>query len=244
MFKQVVLVVSLVLVVLVAPAAAQPPAGCVNGRLEDAKAYVLGDVLHVAEGASAANWQGLLEQSGIPATSSVAGTVAGSEFYGITQWKGSAGNVRGRLSLPTELADALGYKTRSVDVLADNPVWAVPCHANPAACVWAWKEDAGAPPYAPRTCSSNTTTIPLPSTSTPPNGEVTDLRERLIELDQRVSAQLDELRQSDDTVIARVRELVEQLVAEALTNLVVRGDTASGLYGTHRHTVDLPVVKR
>ena len=48
-------------------------------------------------------------------------------FFGITQWKGSAGNVRGRLSLPTATPDAVGYLTRSVDILADNPAWPVKC---------------------------------------------------------------------------------------------------------------------
>ena len=91
--------------------------------------------------------------SGIPATSSVPGTVATDAFFGITQWKGSAGNVRGRLSLPTAIPDALGYLARSVDVLADNPAWPVKCWQDARACVWAWREHLDAPSYAPRRCA-------------------------------------------------------------------------------------------
>ena len=135
-----------------APAFAQVP-GCVNGFLLNPSGYVF-SVLNRQIGQPAPDWEAVLQASGIPATSSVPGTVAGAAFYGITQWKGSAGNVRGRLSLPTATPDPLGYLTRSVDVLADNPAWPVPCWQDARACVWAWRERFDEPAYAPRQCES------------------------------------------------------------------------------------------
>jgi hypothetical protein len=142
------------LIVLVSsqPAFARVP-GCINGLLLDPAAYVF-YVLNRHVGQSAADWEAVLQASGIPATSSVPGTVAAEEFYGITQWKGSAGNVRGRLSLPTATPDALGYLTRSVDVLADNPAWPVKCWEDARACVWAWRDYTDGPAYAPRHCDA------------------------------------------------------------------------------------------
>lgn len=168
------------------PVLAQVP-GCVNGVLADAKGYVL-STLGVHEGAPAADWENVLKRSGIPSTSSVAGTIAGAEWFGITQWKGSAGNVRGRLSLPTAVPDALGYLTRSVDVIADNPTWAVPCWQDSRACLWTWREDAGSPPYAPRSCGGGAPTPipnPQPPPVTPPTGELAALTARLAALEER-----------------------------------------------------------
>ena len=136
-----------------APAFAQVVPGCVHGLLQDARTYVY-FLLNRQVGQPAPDWEAVLQASGIPATSSVPGTVAGSTAYGITQWKGSAGNVRGRLSLPTVIPDPLGYLTRSVDVLADNPAWPVKCWQDSRACVWAWLERFDEPPYAPRQCMS------------------------------------------------------------------------------------------
>ena len=137
------------------PAFALVP-GCINGLLLDPRAYVQ-FVINRQVGQPAPDWEAVLQASGIPATSSVPGTVAGEAFYGITQWKGSAGNVRGRLSLPTATPDALGYLTRSVDLLADNPAWPVPCWQDARACVWAWREHFEGPAYAPRRCESRPT---------------------------------------------------------------------------------------
>jgi len=137
------------------PAFAGVP-GCINGLLLNPRAYVF-YVLNRQVGQPAADWEVVLQASGIPATSSVAGTVATDGFFGITQWKGSAGNVRGRLSLPTAIPDALGYLTRSVDVLADNPAWPVKCWQDSRACVWAWREHLDEPAYAPRRCPGRPT---------------------------------------------------------------------------------------
>jgi hypothetical protein len=146
-----ILVALLILLESSTPAFAQVP-GCINGLLLNPRAYVF-SVLNRQVGQPAADWEAVLQASGIPATSSVPGTVASEAFFGITQWKGSAGNVRGRLSLPTATPDGLGYLTRSVDVLADNPAWPVKCWQDARACLWAWRdEQLDAPPYAPRPC--------------------------------------------------------------------------------------------
>jgi hypothetical protein len=141
-----------ILLVSSPPAFARVP-GCIRGLLLDPRAYVQ-YVLNRQIGQPAPDWEVVLQASGIPATSPVAGTIASDAFYGITQWKGSAGNVRGRLSLPTATPDSLGYFTRSVDVLADNPAWPVPCWKDARACVWAWREHTDGPAYAPRRCES------------------------------------------------------------------------------------------
>ena len=133
-----IFVALLILLVSSPPAFARVP-GCINGLLLNPMAYVF-YVINRQVGQPAADWEAVLQASGIPATSSVPGTVATAAFFGITQWKGSAGNVRGRLSLPTATPDALGYLTRSVDILADNPAWPVKCWQDARACVWAWRE--------------------------------------------------------------------------------------------------------
>ena len=150
-----IFVALLILLESSSPAFAGVP-GCINGLLLNPRAYVF-YVLNRQVGQPAADWEVVLQASGIPATSSVAGTVATDGFFGITQWKGSAGNVRGRLSLPTAIPDALGYLTRSVDVLADNPAWPVKCWQDSRACVWAWREHLDEPAYAPRRCPGRPT---------------------------------------------------------------------------------------
>ena len=147
-----ILVALLILLVWSPPAFAVP--GCINGLLLNPRAYVE-YVLNRRVGQPAPDWEAVLQASGIPATSSVPGTIAMDAFFGITQWKGSAGNVRGRLSLPTATPDALGYLTRSVDLLADNPAWPVKCWQDARACVWAWREHLDEPSYAPRRCAGS-----------------------------------------------------------------------------------------
>ena len=149
-------VVTLLILILTSqPAFALVP-GCFNGLLLNPAAYVQ-FVLSRQIGQPAPDWEAVLQGSGIPGTSPVPGTIASDAFYGITQWKGSAGNVRGRLSLPTATPDGLGYYTRSVDVLADNPAWSVPCWQDARACIWAWREHTDGPAYAPRRCESRPT---------------------------------------------------------------------------------------
>ena len=147
-----IFVALLILLESSSPAFAQVP-GCMNGLLLDPAAYVF-SVLNRRPGQAAGDWEAVLQASGIPATSSVPGTVAGPAFYGITQWKGSAGNVRGRLSLPTAAPDWLGYLTTSIDILADNPASPVKCWQDARACIWAWREIHDGTAYAPRPCVS------------------------------------------------------------------------------------------
>jgi hypothetical protein len=64
-----------------------------------------------------------------------------ASHYGITQQSG-AGGPRGRLFLPTETPDDLGYFTRPVDILED---------AGGGRLTWTWREWSG-PAYVPRAC--------------------------------------------------------------------------------------------
>lgn len=158
----------LLLLISSRPVFAQVP-GCAGGVLSDPRAYVFA-TLGRTLGAPAGDWEAVLQNSGIPATSSVPGTIppATAPFYGITQWKGSAGNVRGRLSLPTAAPDENGYYTHSIDVLE-----------GPAESLrWAWR-DVGGPPYAPRPCAG---TVPPP----PPSDALAELAAKLEALTLRV----------------------------------------------------------
>lgn len=220
-----------------APASAQVH-GCVNGVLADPAAYVFGDVLKRTIGQPAPDWEAVLQASGIPATSSVAGTVAGAEFYGITQWKGSSGNVRGRLSLPTAVPDSLGYLTRSADLLGDNPAWDVPCWRDSRACVWTWKEDAGAPAYAPRACGTGPVTQP-PQT-TPPQGDALAAKVKAIE--DRIESMRNDLDALRAPQPVSVEELLKAL-GEAVRFECQVGRTGPGFL-SHGHPCTVTAVKK
>lgn len=142
------------------PVFAQPFPGCPDGTvLSDPRAYIFA-LIHRVPGQDASDWEQVLQASGLPATPSdpaASRQPLNAPHYGITQWKGSAGNVRGRLALPTDLPDANGYFTTSVDLLADKPGGGLQ---------WAWIERHDGAPYAPRRCG---TTPPVePPVVTPP----------------------------------------------------------------------------
>ncbi|MGE0451752.1 MAG: hypothetical protein AB7Q29_19420 [Vicinamibacterales bacterium] len=111
---------------------------CQNGLLMNPRAYFF-DLIGRKEGQSAGDWYDVLSRTGIGG-GPPPGVKAGSSHYGITQQLG-AGGPRGRLFLPTEQADDLGYYARPVDVIADGP----------GGLVWVWNE-WNTPPYAPRAC--------------------------------------------------------------------------------------------
>lgn len=120
------------------PAPKAPVPGSENGRLVDPKAYLFA-LLGVKEGDSAENWAEVLRRSGIPAGPGPGVRVqADAPFFGITQQINSAGEVRGRLFLPTDLPDENGYYVHAIDLLDGEPLR------------WRWKDWLGGPPYAPR----------------------------------------------------------------------------------------------
>ena len=121
--------------------------------------------------------------------------------YGITVMIDAGGNARGRIWLPTDLAqtDANGNRwfTHEIQVIADGP--------SQGSFVWAW-EDKGGPPYAPRPCQQTAgggTGAPgpdVPATGgggagpTSPGDMVIDLRPleaRIQALERLVAAQAD-----------------------------------------------------
>jgi hypothetical protein len=83
-------------------------------------------------GQSADDWASVLTNSGIGA-----GVGPGQQATGLTQQIG-AGGVRGRVFLPTDQADALGYYAHPYDVIADDP-------NNPGHFVWAWNDKGFTP---------------------------------------------------------------------------------------------------
>jgi Mg2+ and Co2+ transporter CorA len=113
----------------------------------------------------------------------------------------AGGNARGRIWLPTDLAqtDSNGNRwfTHEIQVIADGP--------SPGSFVWAW-EDKGGPPYAPRPCQHTAgggTGAPgpdVPATGgggagpTSPGDMLIDLRPleaRIQKLERLVAAQAD-----------------------------------------------------
>ena len=121
-------------------AAAPLPAGCHDGLLVDMRAYFY-SVIGRAEGDSAVDWVAVMQASGLP-RGPVEGEVLPPDapFYGLTQQINSAGEVRGRIFLPTAEPDAFGYYIHGIDVLIGDPF------------VWGWNDWLGGPPYAPRPC--------------------------------------------------------------------------------------------
>ena len=84
----------------------------------------------------------MLEASGIPGGLGP-GEVPPPDapFYGLSQQRGTLGDVRGRIFLPTAEPDPLGYYTHPIDVLI-----------GPEPLTWGWNDWLGGPPYAPRPC--------------------------------------------------------------------------------------------
>src|SRR5215203_752571 len=139
-------------------------AGCVNGKLQDPKAWFFNHI-NRPEGSSANDWAAILRNSGLQA-GPAPGVKAGPQNFGITQQLDGAGNPRSRVFLPTDIADSLGYFTRVVDTLADGA----------GGLVWSWFE-ASTPPYAPRVCDS-IIVVPVP-----PVDNHEDIYHRLDQLD-------------------------------------------------------------
>jgi len=118
------------------------PAGCVNGLLVDPKAYFFW-LINRTEGAPATGWEAVLAASGMPDGPGPGQHSDPTKTYGIAQQIGGGG-PRGRIFLPTDTPDPLGYYTHPIDVLKDGP--------TPGQLLWAWRDWLGGPPYAPRPC--------------------------------------------------------------------------------------------
>ena len=94
------------------------------------------------KGSDASDWYSVLVRSGIPdGLGPWQKPAPNASHYGITQQAG-AGGPRGRLFLPTETPDDLGYFTRPVDILEDT---------GGGRLKWTWKEWPGTT-YVPRAC--------------------------------------------------------------------------------------------
>ncbi|MEQ1876466.1 MAG: hypothetical protein ABL958_07455 [Bdellovibrionia bacterium] len=115
-------------------------AGCNGGKLTDMKAYFF-QLIGRREGDLANDWQTVLDRSGIPAgpTDGVKLPID-APFYGLSQQRNSANEVRGRLFLPTDVPDGWNYYTHPIDVLTGDPLR------------WTWNDWIGGPAYVPRSC--------------------------------------------------------------------------------------------
>ena len=115
--------------------------GCANGRLVDPETWFF---LHIGrtKGSDASDWYSVLARSGIPdGLGPWQKPAPNASHYGITQQAGASG-PRGRVFLPTEAPDDLGYYTRPVDILEDT---------GGGRLKWTWKEWPGTT-YVPRAC--------------------------------------------------------------------------------------------
>jgi hypothetical protein len=165
----------------------------VNGVLADPRAYFF-SLIQRTEGSPAPDWKAVLET--LPGRGMGINPKPGeiqpqnAPHYGITVMIDAGGNARGRIWLPTDLAqtDSNGNRwfTHEIQVIADGP--------SPGSFVWAW-EDKGGPPYAPRPCQQ-TAAAPSGGGAVPaPSGDfVIDLRPleaRIQALEKLVAAQAD-----------------------------------------------------
>jgi len=143
--------------------------GCVNGVLADPRAYFF-SLIQRTEGSPAPDWKAVLETlpgrgMGMnPKPNEIQPQDA--PHYGITVMIDAGGNARGRIWLPTDLAqtDNNGNRwfTHEIQVIADG--------GSPGSFVWAW-EDKGGPPYAPRPCQQTATSGTVaPSPVSPATG--------------------------------------------------------------------------
>lgn len=115
--------------------------GCVNGLLQDPKAYFFW-LIGRNEGDLAGDFQFPLRVIGFP-NGNPPGVrpTFGPPNYGMTQQISGGTVYRGRLWLPTARPDGLGYYAREVELLTQA-----------GGLRWAWKENNDGPPYDPRPC--------------------------------------------------------------------------------------------
>ncbi|MGE0451716.1 MAG: hypothetical protein AB7Q29_19235 [Vicinamibacterales bacterium] len=117
--------------------------GCNGGVLNDPKAYFFW-LINRKPGDSANDWVGVMLATGIPGGygPGFRPPLTGLPHYGMTQQMASNGQLRGRLWLPTDTRDGLGFYTRTVDFLENGS----------GGLRWTWKEDSSAGAYVPRPC--------------------------------------------------------------------------------------------
>ena len=123
--------------------------GCVNGMLEDPRAYFF-SLIGKTEGSLAPDWKEVLES--LPGRGMGINPKPGqvqpvnAPHYGITVMIDAGNNARGRIWLPSDVPvthDGNAWFTREIQVIADGP--------TPGSIIWAWIDKGGAP-YAPRPC--------------------------------------------------------------------------------------------
>jgi hypothetical protein len=119
--------------------------GCFGGRLVDAKAYFF-HVIGRKEGDRADDFVSVLAGK-FPGGPPPGVHANPGHHYGITQQVGGAGRIAGRLFLPTDQPDDLGYYTLPVDILGD-----VGRSGGLDGLKWIWRQWSE-PPYAPRPCN-------------------------------------------------------------------------------------------
>lgn len=164
----------LAFVLYATPATAQAAPGCINGRLEDPRAYFFALIAR-AEGTLAPDWPAVLINSGIPPGLGPGEQANPAVHYGITQQIGASG-PRAVLFLPTDAPDSNGYYTRQVLVIDGEGRWT-------------WIDRfAGGPAYAPRPCAF---TPAPPAPVPPPPGPPTVPSTSILDAIERLSAKLD-----------------------------------------------------
>jgi hypothetical protein len=116
--------------------------GCINGLLSDPRAFFFWKI-NRQPGTNANDWVSVMTSVGWPGgyAPGVRPPV-GPPFYGFSQQVNSSGVPRGRLFLPTNSPDALGFVSRETDFLGNG------CNG----LCWDWREKSDAPQYAPQTC--------------------------------------------------------------------------------------------
>ena len=149
------LATGLALLFAAASASAQPIPGCVNGRLEDPKAWFFA-LIQRAEGQASTNWPAVLTASGIPAAPGLPYTPDyNNGAYGITQQISNEG-PRGVLTIPTAVADSGGWRTKQILVVVD--AW-----PDTSRGTWQWIDRfPDGRPYVPGVCGPPPAPVPNP----------------------------------------------------------------------------------
>jgi len=115
----------------------------------------------------------VLRACGLPAGYPPYSVPHANGFYGLTQQIGSDGRIAGRIFLPTQVADELGYYSAPVSPLKDAP--------TPGHLLWEWRP-LGGPPYEPWI------TEPANGGEAPPPPDEGELTARVDDLEARVTA--------------------------------------------------------